>query len=143
MELEGKVWKSGKFWLVEVPALDVMTQGYSQEEALFMIKDAIEGLAICYFPEAKDFQVMVSQYKKGVIGVSSSNNSLMLAFSLRKQREISKSTVREVSERLGSSSPNAYARYEKGRSRISLDQYERLLQAVNPQQNFHLRVACS
>ena len=64
----------------------------------------------------------------------------MLAFSLRRQREISKSTVREVAARLGSNSPNAYARYEKGRARISLDQYERLLHAVNPQQNFHLRV---
>lgn len=141
MELEGKIWKSGKFWLVEVPVVEVMTQGYTREEALKMISNAIEGLVGCYFPdESKDFQVIIQEYKKGIIGVSTSNNSLMLAFSLKRQREISKSTVREVSERLGSSSPNAYARYEKGRTRISLDQYERLLQAVNPKQNFHLRV---
>lgn len=141
MELEGKIWKRGKFWLVEVPAVEVMTQGYSQAEAKKMIADAIEGLVTCYFPdESEGFQVSVHEYKKGIIGVSTSNNSLMLAFSLRRQREASKSTVREVSERLGASSPNAYARYEKGRTRISLDQYERLLQAVNPQQNFHLRV---
>ncbi len=141
MELEGKIWKSGKFWLVEVPAVEVMTQGLSRKEALSMICDAIEGLVSCYFPdEAKDFKVIVTDYKKGTIGISTSNNSLMLAFSLRRQREVSKSTVREVSERLGSNSPNAYARYEKGRVRISLDQYERLLHAVNPHQNFHLRV---
>lgn len=141
MELEGKIWKSGKFWLIEVPAIDVMTQGHNREEALKMIKDAIEGLVDCYFPnESKEFSVSVQDYKKGIIGVSCSNNSLMLAFSLRRQREMSKSTVREVSERLGSNSPNAYARYEKGKTRISLDQYERLLHAVNPQQNFHLRV---
>ncbi len=141
MELEGKIWKRGKFWLIEVPAVEVMTQGYSREEALNMIKDAIEGLVDCYFPdEVKDFQVIIQDYKKGIIGVSTSNNSLMLAFSLKRQRELSKSTVREVSERLGSNSPNSYARYEKGRVRISLDQYERLLQAVNPQKNFHLRV---
>lgn len=141
MELEGKLWKSGKFWLIEVPSLEVMTQGYSRKEALKMIKDAIEGLMECYFPnESKGFQVIVQEYEKGVIGVSASNNSLMLAFSLRRQRETSKSTVREVSERLGSNSPNAYARYERGRTRISLDQYERLLHAVNPKQNFHLRV---
>lgn len=141
MELEGKIWKSGKFWLVEVPAVEVMTQGHSREEALKMIKDAIEGLVDCYFPnESKDFQVIVKDYKKGIIGISTSNNSLMLAFSLKRQREVSKSTIREVAERLGSKSPNAYARYEKGRARVSLDQYERLLQAVNPQQNFHLRV---
>lgn len=141
MELEGKLWKSGKLWLVEVPALEVMTQGFSREEALSMIADAIEGLVDCYFPNDSDgFKVNVIEYKRRVIGVSSSNNSLMLAFSLRRQREASKSTVREVSERLGSNSPNSYARYEKGRARISLDQYERLLQAVNPQQKFHLRV---
>lgn len=141
MELEGKLWKSGKFWLVEVPAIEVMTQGRSRKEALKMIADAIKGLIDCYFPEeSKDFQVVIHEYEKETIGVSSSNNSLMLAFSLRRQREMSKSTVREVSERLGSNSPNAYARYERGRTRISLDQYERLLQAVNPKQNFHLRV---
>jgi predicted RNase H-like HicB family nuclease len=141
MELEGKLRKSGKFWLVEVPAVEVMTQAYSREEALKMIADAIEGLVACYFPkEAKDFKVFVKDYKKGIIGVSTSNNSLMQAFSLRRQRTASKSTIREVAERLGSSSPNAYARYEKGRTRISLDQYERLLQAVNPEQDFHLRV---
>lgn len=141
MELGGNLWKSGKFWLIEVPAIEVMTQGLSRKEALNMIKDAIEGLVDCYFPnEAEGFSVSVKDYKKGIIGVSSSNNSLMLAFSLKRQREMSKSTVREVSKRLGSNYPNAYARYEKGRTRISLDQYERLLHAVNPQQNFHLRV---
>ncbi len=118
-----------------------MTQGKLKGEALLMIADAIEGLISCYFPnESKDFQVFVKEYKKGVLGISTSNNSLMLAFSLRRQREASKSTVREVSERLGSSSPNAYARYEKGKTRVSLDQYERLLQAVNPRQDFHLRI---
>jgi predicted RNase H-like HicB family nuclease len=141
MELEGKIWKDGKLWLIEVPAIEVMTQGHSRKEALKMLCDAIEGLVSCYFPDqSEDFKVSVHDYKKGIIGVSTSNNSLMLAFSLRRQREVSKSTVREVSERLGSNSPNAYARYEKGRVRISLDQYERLLHAVNPQQNFHLRV---
>lgn len=141
MELEGKIWKSGKFWLVEVPSVEVMTQGHTRAEALKMIADAIEGLVSCYFPdEAKDFKITVQDYKKGIIGVSSSNKSIMLAFSLRRQREYSKSTIREVSQRLGSNSPNAYAKYEKGRIRISLDQYERLLQAVNPKQNFHLRV---
>lgn len=141
MEFEGKLWKSGKFWLIEVPAVDVMTQGHTREEALKMIKDAIEGLIDCYFPnEAQDFKVFVQDYKKGIIGITTSNDSLMQAFSLRRQRETSKSSIREVAERLGSNSPNAYARYEKGRIRISLDQYERLLYAVNPQQNFHLRV---
>lgn len=70
MELEGRLWKSGKFWLVEVPALEVMTQGHSRKEALSMIADAIEGLVDCYFPTgSKDFKVNVIEYKRGIIGV--------------------------------------------------------------------------
>lgn len=141
MELEGKIWKSGKFWLVEVPSIGVMTQGHSKEEAFSMIADAIEGLISCYFPnELERIKITVTDYKKGIIGISSTHNNLMMAFSLRRQREASKSTIREVAERLGSTSPNAYAKYEKGISRISLDHYERLLQAVNPDQTRHLRV---
>ncbi len=34
----------------------------------------------------------------------------------------------------GSKSANSYAQYEKGRIKISLDQYEKLLQVANPYQ---------
>lgn len=39
----GRVWQDDKFWLVEVDAVDVMTQGHNRGEALVMIGDAIEG----------------------------------------------------------------------------------------------------
>lgn len=142
MELEGRIWKDGKFWLVEVPAVDVCTQGHTKKEALKMIADAMKELIDGYFPEekAKDFKLYIHDYKKGVIGVTSSDNHLLLAFSLIRQREISQSTVREVSERLGSKFPNAYAQYERGEKRISLDQIERLLQAVNPHNPPRLKI---
>ena len=56
----------------------------------------------------------------------------MLALSLIRQREKSQSTVRETAKRLGSKFPNSYAQYEKGKIRISLEQYEKLLTAANP-----------
>jgi predicted RNase H-like HicB family nuclease len=76
MKLEGKVWKSGKHWLVEVPSLDVMTQGYSKEEALMMIRDAILQLTKSYFETDldKDFDIAVHLYKKNVIGITATNN---------------------------------------------------------------------
>jgi hypothetical protein len=121
--------------------LNIMTQGETREEALFMIQDAIMEYMKYYFEsEIEDFVLTVNDYKKSVIGITANNSKLLLALSLRKQREKSGSTVREASERLGSKSPNLYAQYEKGKTQISLDQYERLLQAVNPQQKFHLRV---
>lgn len=141
MELEGKIWKNKNHWLVEVSSLDIMTQGKTREEALFMIKDAIMEYIKYYFEsEIEGFELEVNDYKKSVIGITSNNNKLLLALSLRRQREKSGSTIRDASNRLGSSSPNSYAQYEKGKTRISLDQYERLLQAANPYQHRLLRV---
>lgn len=82
----------------------------------------------------------VTDYKKGIIGITSNDTKLLLALSLRKQREKSGCTVREVAERLGSKYPNAYAQYEKGRTKISLENYERLLQAANPFRHSVLRI---
>ncbi|MGC1879118.1 MAG: type II toxin-antitoxin system HicB family antitoxin [Rhabdochlamydiaceae bacterium] len=142
MEMEGKIWKDGKFWLVEVPTLDAMTQGKTRKEALAMIEDLVLEMARCYFNDdiENDFKITVTDYKKDIIGVTSNDNKLLLALSLRKQREKSGSTVREVAERLGSKSPNAYAQYEKGKIRISLDKYEQLLQAANPFKHSLLRI---
>jgi predicted RNase H-like HicB family nuclease len=141
MELEGKIWKNKKHWLVQVSSLNIMTQGETREEALLMIKDAIMEYIKYYFEsEVEGFEITVHDYKKSILGITSNNNKLLLALSLRKQREKSGSTVRQVSERLGSKSPNSYAQYEQGRTRISLDQYERLLHAANPSQNRLVRV---
>jgi len=99
-----------------------------------MIEDAIIELLVEYFEgtKIKDLSLEILDREKNVIGIRASNNNLMLSFSLIRQRQLSKSTVREVAERLGSKSPNAYAQYERGKMRITLDQYERLLQAANP-----------
>lgn len=142
MELEGKIWKSKNHWLVEVPSLNIFTQGETRKEALEMIVDAIIEYLSYYFESSMDkgLDIFVNEYKKGVIGIASTNDKLLLALSLRRQREKSGSTVREASERMGASSPNAYAQYERGRTRISLDQYEKLLRAANPSQYSHLRV---
>ncbi len=142
MELEGKVWKSGKFWLIEVPSLDVMTQGHTKAEALEMIRDAILLLAKEYFPKdlEKSFDIVINDYKKTVIGITSTDSGILLALSLKRQREQSGTTVREASKRLGSKSPNAYAQYEQGKTKIPLDKYASLLQAANPCRHSLLRV---
>jgi hypothetical protein len=44
MRFKGKVWKLKSHWLVEVPSLDIMTQGKTKQEALLMVADAIETL---------------------------------------------------------------------------------------------------
>lgn len=48
--------------------------------------------------------------------------------------------VRDVSKRLGSKSPNAYAQYERGRLSVTLEKYEELPAAVSPLQHRHIRL---
>ena len=143
MEFEGKIWKSGKYWLVEVPSLDVMTQGTSYKKAMFMILDAVKELLMGYFPKEsiESLELVVVDYKKGAIGISAKDSRLLLALSLRRQRAKSGSTVREVAERLGSKSPNIYAPYERGEKNFSIEGYEKLINAVNPETHPRLKIA--
>jgi hypothetical protein len=126
MRLEGRVWKDGSHWLVEVPMLDVMTQGRTRKEALLMIADAIEGLA-----NRKGFKATVYPAGGEVIEVGSSDTAAYTALMLRRQREAHGLSLAEVSKRLGQTSRNAYARHEQGASLPTIDMLQRLLAAVS------------
>ena len=136
MELEGKVWKDpdSSWWLVEVSFLDVMTQGKTRKEALDMIKDAVMELLKDSYGDllGKQFQLSVTLYENGVIGVGASDEKLLFALGLKRQRLRSGSSIRDVSRRLKSKSPNAYARYERALARPSIEKYAELLHAANP-----------
>ena len=136
MELEGRVWKEDKssWWLVEVFFLDVMTQGRTRKEALVMIQDAVMELLKDSYSDllTKSFQLSVSLYEDGVIGIGASDDKLLFALGLRRQREKSGSSIRDVAKRLKSKSPNAYARYERALVRPSLEKCDQLLRAANP-----------
>lgn len=43
-KITGRVYKDGKFWLIEIPLLDAMTQGHTRKEALEMAQDLLETL---------------------------------------------------------------------------------------------------
>ena len=136
MELEGKVWKdpNNSWWLVEVSFLDIMTQGKSRKEALGMIKDAVFEILKDSYQNLMDkkFQLTVNLYEDGVIGLGASDDKLLFALGLKRQRLKSGSSIRDVSKRLKSKSPNAYARYERAQSRPSIEKYAELLHAANP-----------
>ncbi len=136
MELEGRVWKDDKssWWLVELSFLDVLTQGKSKKEALEMLKDAVmELLKDSYDKKVKkSFRLTVNEYEENIIGIAASDEKLLLALGLKRQRLRSGSTIREVSKRLKSRSPNAYARYERALARPSIEKYAELLHAANP-----------
>jgi len=141
MELEGRIWKDKKFWLVEVPSLGIMTQGKTRKEALEMIQNAILETVHAYFEQLpRGFSVTITDYKHEAIGVRASDHKVLLSLSLIRQREESGSTIREAAKRLGSKSPNSYAQYEQGSTMMSVEKYAQLLQAANPVRHSLLRI---
>ncbi|NGX49495.1 MAG: hypothetical protein K940chlam5_01093 [Candidatus Anoxychlamydiales bacterium] len=139
MEFEGKVWKENNHWLVEITSLDLITQGKTRKEALFMLKDAVYELLQYYFK--KKCKILINEYGKDIVGISTSDSKVLLALSLRRQREKENLTVRDIVHRLKFKSPNAYSQYERGRINISLEQYEKILTAINPSSHYLFRLA--
>lgn len=136
IEFEGKVWKDpdSSWWLAEIFFLDIMAQGKTRKEALKMLKDAIKEMIKDSFEasKCKKINLMIHLYENQMIGLGSSDNTLIFSLGLKRQRMISGSSIREVAERLNSKHPNAYARYEKAQAKPSLEKCAQLLHAVNP-----------
>jgi hypothetical protein len=141
MELEGKIWKDGRGWIVEIPCLNITTQGRTKKDAFLMIQDAVFELMKSYFNKLnKAFKITIHDYKGDHFGLTSNDSKLLLSFLLIRQREESGLSIRDVAERLSSRNPNSYAQYEKGKINFSIDQYEKLMHAINPNRTRILRV---
>jgi hypothetical protein len=126
MRFSGRVWKDGGMWLVEVPALDVMTQGRTRREAIEMIADAVEG-----FVDKRGFSAEVFAGKDDGIEVGSVDVAALTTLLLRRRRQASGLTLAEVAARLGARSHNAYARYEQGRAIPTVEKLVELLSVVD------------
>ncbi len=122
----GKVCKEDKFWLVEIPALDVMTQGRSKKDALFMIKDAIEELV-----DERGFKVkVVPSENKNEFIIYANDVAPLVALMLKRQRAKSGLSLADMQEKLHAKSRNAYAQYEQGRSVPSVQKFVQFLNAM-------------
>ena len=126
MRIEGRLSKEGRWWAVEIPLLRLHTQGRTKKDAYSMTTDAIE-LAI----DRRGFRVTVHPGASGSFGIEASDDTALLAFALRQLRAASGKTVREVAQRLGSTSPTAYSQYENGRRKPSVEKLTRLLRAID------------
>ncbi|MGH9457234.1 MAG: type II toxin-antitoxin system HicB family antitoxin [Thermoanaerobaculia bacterium] len=138
MRFEGKLRRSGRWWLAEIPLLDAMTQGRTRKEALAMIADWIETMI-----ERPGFRAEIHPCGKSEFEVSGSSAAALTALLLRRRREAAGASLRDVASRLGSSSPNAYARYERGEAVPSLEKLDELLKAAAPGHDFVIRDATS
>ncbi|MFH1263005.1 MAG: helix-turn-helix transcriptional regulator [Pseudomonadota bacterium] len=140
MNLEGRVippkGRRNPHWSVEIPLLEIYTQGRSRNDAYRMARDAVESLV-----NRKGFHVTVTPGKGNAFDVSANDFPIFLAFVLARLRTGHRLSTRQVAERLSSTSPNAYARYERGRAMPKLDTLLTLLRAINPRLSLVLRTA--
>lgn len=137
VKFEGKVLKSGKFWMIEIPALDIITQGKSKKDAYFMIKDAVELLV-----DHKGFETEITSLtgdKFLLRAKTSEDDKYLVAFLLKQQRAKYGLSIAEVAERLGITR-HAYAQYEQARSLPSLTKIEEFVFAMSKHAHFVVNV---
>jgi predicted RNase H-like HicB family nuclease len=134
MRFEGKVSREGRWWLAEVPLLEAMTQGKTKKEALSMIGDWLETMI-----DRKDFHATVFPRGTTEFELAGSDAAAMTALLLRRRRLASGTSLRDIASRLGSSSRNSYARYERGDAVPTVEKLDALLKATSPGGDFVIR----
>jgi predicted RNase H-like HicB family nuclease len=127
MVFKGRLWKKGKFWVVDVPLFRISSQGRSRKEALSMIAEAMQ-----LHVNKRGFKVKIAPLGKSEFVISSNHAAELIALLLRRERAIQHLTVRQVAKLLGYSSPSAYAQYETGKHIPGLDKLSRFLRIMNP-----------
>lgn len=128
VKFEGGVVKAGKYWSVEVPALDIVTQGRSKKDAYMMIKEAIE-LQV----GVRGFEVEIHPMHDNDFVIHAKKNSddkHLIALLLKQQRAKYGLTSSEVARRLHITK-HAYAQYEQARSLPSLTKVEEFIHAMS------------
>lgn len=127
MRFSGKIYKDGKFWLAEIPILELATQGHTKREAYEMVADMLESLV-----NKEDFKAKIYKKSNFIFEVGSSEPKHLVSLLLQRKRELSGLSLSQVANRLGASSRNTYARYEQGKSVPTVEKLNELLHAVCP-----------
>ncbi len=134
MRFEGTVVRDGRWWLAGIPILDAMSQGRTRKEALEMIADWLETII-----DRKDFRATVFPRGRSEFEVAGNDAAAMIALLLRRRRAASGASLGDVASRLGSSSRNAYARYERGDAVPTVEKLDELLKATSYGGDFVIR----
>ncbi|HEX5045760.1 MAG TPA: helix-turn-helix transcriptional regulator [Gammaproteobacteria bacterium] len=87
----------------------------------------------------KAFAVSVHPVTGDEIELASEDTRAMISLLLQRQRQKSGLSLAQVSERLGATSRNAYARYERGITVPSVEKLDQLLRAVAPNREIVVR----
>jgi len=96
MILTGKLWKDGRYWLIECPTLDALTQGLTKKEALEMMVDWVKTAL-----NDSSFKVQIVESGKSGFQMKFDDPKPILGLMIDRAREAAGLTYEEVAKRVG------------------------------------------
>ncbi|MCP4914490.1 MAG: helix-turn-helix transcriptional regulator [Oligoflexia bacterium] len=128
MLISGKVSKEGNYWVASLNLLDMDGQGKTKKEAVNFLSESIELMKEEYCLDM-EFELRLEKKTNKVIFKARNTNKLA-SFILRRQRELNNLTLQDMADILKSKSRNSYARYEKGKTAITLQRFAELFESI-------------
>ena len=126
MILKGKVWKDGKFWLIECKELGVLTQGHSKTEAFEMMADWVH--------TALDDSSVNIEFtegtRDGVFEIRFSDVQKVYALLIKYARESQDLTFSDVARRLKLRSRSNAKHYESGKNSMTIGTFHKVMRAL-------------
>lgn len=126
MKIIGRYYKDGKFWLADLPMIQLMDQGRTRKESLIMIKSAFEILV-----NDETFSCEVKDLGEGEFAISTQQVKILSAFVVRRLREAQGLTIREAGALLGMKSHTEYARHESGKVAMNMETFNRYVEVLS------------
>jgi hypothetical protein len=131
VKIQGHITKSGKWYVVHLPALNGSTQARTRSEFLVMAADYVRcTVPPIGAPQGTEVAAVAKWRDKQTFEVECSRPELLVAAILRQMRSKADMSLRDVAVQLGIKSVNAYARFETGKSVPTVAKLDELLKAV-------------
>lgn len=126
MKLAVKMKPVGSKWAVEIPTLEIFTEGKSKKHAMKMAADAVESVV-----NTKGAHATCLEEADGSVTVSVSDTHALIVAILREQRAAKGVSLSAAAKQLEAKTKNAYARYERpGGASPSVEKFDALLKAI-------------
>ena len=125
MILTGKLWKDGRYWLIECPALDAMTQGFTKREALEMMVDWVQTAL-----DDPGIKVQIKEAGKGGFQMKFDDPKPILGLMIDRAREAAGLTYEEVAKRVGLKSRSGIKTMASGKHDPQFSKIANVLSAI-------------
>jgi predicted RNase H-like HicB family nuclease len=125
MILVGKLWKDGRYWLIECPALDAMTQGLTKKEALEMMVDWLQTAL-----GDSRFKVHIAESGKSGFQMRFDDPKPILGLMIDRARGAAGLTYQEVAQRVGLKSRSGIKTMASGKHDPRFSKIANVLSAI-------------